>query len=186
MLLLLLSIGPGVSIAHSQTHNLHIESVFNGYVTGPGIDCGAGRTDCDEPFLPADVVQLQAVPLAGYSFLGWEGNVCIGVARARVIQVDYPSTTVLSLAATPSTGYEFKGWGGACTGHAATTQVSVTHDRKCFAAFYPTGGAPRDAAIWQVEFQRSGAPPVRHNSRPGCAPDTCDERRPRLAHRRCR
>jgi hypothetical protein len=39
-LLLLLSIGPGVSIAHSQTHNLHIESVFNGYVTGPGIDCG--------------------------------------------------------------------------------------------------------------------------------------------------
>ncbi len=85
------------------TYTLTIEPVPNGYVTARGIDCGAGRTDCQETFLPSDVVELQAVPLEGYYFLGWKGNVCIGGARATVAMSYNRSCTAL-FAANPASG----------------------------------------------------------------------------------
>ena len=85
------------------TYTLTIEPVPNGYVIARGIDCGAGRTDCQETFLPSDVVELQAVPLEGYYFLGWKGNVCIGDASATVAMSYNRSCTAL-FAANPASG----------------------------------------------------------------------------------
>ena len=58
---------------------IDIDPVVNGYVSGPGIDCGAGRIDCDETFADATSIALQAIPNAGYVFVGWAGFDCVGV-----------------------------------------------------------------------------------------------------------
>ena len=59
-------------------YSLRIEPAVNGYVTGEGIDCGAGRTDCVETFAERSFVTLTAVPQPGYVFLGWAGLDCVG------------------------------------------------------------------------------------------------------------
>lgn len=59
-------------------YSMHVDSAPHGYVTGPGIDCGAGRTDCDETYGVNDAIVLTAVPSAGYVFLGWAGLDCAG------------------------------------------------------------------------------------------------------------
>lgn len=65
---------------------VRIESAPNGYVTGPGIDCGAGRLDCSEPFAPYSQIALRATPSPGYVFLGWGGIDCVG-ADEVIVQV---------------------------------------------------------------------------------------------------
>jgi hypothetical protein len=57
---------------------LHVDPAVHGYVTGPGIDCGAGRPTCDATYGRNTSVALQAVPLPGYIFLGWAGLDCAG------------------------------------------------------------------------------------------------------------
>ena len=64
-------------------YSLQLDAAVNGYVTGPGIDCGAGRTDCDEIYTPNALVALHATPAAGYIFLGWVGD-CRGDQDATV------------------------------------------------------------------------------------------------------
>jgi hypothetical protein len=60
-------------------YSLRVQPAVNGYVTGPGISCGAGgRTDCEAPYDPDTVIALQAVPSPGYVFLGWAGLDCVG------------------------------------------------------------------------------------------------------------
>jgi hypothetical protein len=59
-------------------YSLHLEPAVNGYVTGPGIDCGAGRTDCDQTYDADAVVALQTFASPGYVFLGWAGLDCVG------------------------------------------------------------------------------------------------------------
>ena len=93
------------SASDAQTpHTLRIEPVANGYVTGPGIDCGAGRTDCEETYLVPDPVPLQAVPAAGYQFLGWRGSVCVGGERATVINMAVDRSCTALFAASPGSG----------------------------------------------------------------------------------
>ncbi len=58
---------------------------MNGYVTGAGIDCGAGRTDCDEAYPVNTSVALEAVPSPGYVFLGWAGFDCVGAETVVVL-----------------------------------------------------------------------------------------------------
>ena len=65
-------------------YSIHVDDTANGYVTGPGIDCGAGRTDCEEAFGSPTTIALTAVPNPGYVFLGWTGFDCIGVATVSV------------------------------------------------------------------------------------------------------
>src|SRR4029450_10293437 len=59
-------------------YSLHVEPAVNGYVTGPGLDCGAGRTDCDQTYDADTVVALQTFASPGYVFLGWAGLDCVG------------------------------------------------------------------------------------------------------------
>ena len=66
------------------TYTLSIDAAVNGYVTAPGIDCGAGRTDCGETFAAPATIELTATPNPGYVFLGWSGLDCIGTATVRV------------------------------------------------------------------------------------------------------
>jgi hypothetical protein len=58
-------------------YSLTLEPPVNGYVTGPGIDCGAVRDDCDEFYDSETDVSLRAVPSVGFVFLGWAGD-CVG------------------------------------------------------------------------------------------------------------
>jgi hypothetical protein len=63
---------------------IRVDDAVNGYVTGPGIDCGAGRTDCDETFGAPSTIALTAIPNPGYVFLGWAGFDCVGVETVTV------------------------------------------------------------------------------------------------------
>ena len=65
--------------------SIDIDPVVNGYVSGPGIDCGADRTDCDETFADATSIALQAIPNDGYVFVGWAGFDCVGVDAVVVL-----------------------------------------------------------------------------------------------------
>lgn len=63
--------------------SLHIEATPHGRVTGSGIDCGAGLTDCDETYQSDAFETLQATASPGYVFLGWVGP-CAGDTTAVV------------------------------------------------------------------------------------------------------
>jgi hypothetical protein len=43
-------------------YSLKVDAAANGYVTGPGIDCGAGRTDCEETYSADAMVTVHAEP----------------------------------------------------------------------------------------------------------------------------
>jgi hypothetical protein len=72
------------------TFRLTIEPAINGIVTGSGIDCGPGRVDCTEKFSTPTTVVLQAMPVAGYRFVGWSGD-CEGASTAT-LAVDWIGT----------------------------------------------------------------------------------------------
>lgn len=59
-------------------YSLQIDPAPNGYVTGQGLDCGAGRTDCEETYGVNALAILEAIPSPGYVFLGWAGLDCVG------------------------------------------------------------------------------------------------------------
>ncbi len=96
-----------------------------------------------------------------------------GEGHAGPCQVDYGSPELVALTAHPAPGYQFMSWGGSCQGQNLTTQVNVSFERKCLAAFHPVGNDPVDPAlsqaIWLVDFHRNGAPPVREFKWPGVA-----------------
>jgi hypothetical protein len=64
---------------------LHIDPSPFGSVSGTGIDCGNGGSDCDETFGLATTVALAATPAPGYAFLGWTGNCGGQLANASVV-----------------------------------------------------------------------------------------------------
>ena len=53
-----------------------------GKVTGPGIDCGGGGSDCEEAYPMGQQVSLTASPTKG-NFLGWSGG-CTGVGACSL------------------------------------------------------------------------------------------------------
>lgn len=86
-----------------------------GKVTGTGINCGGGGSDCEEPFPVGQQVTLTATPSTG-NFLGWSGG-CTGVGPC-------------SLTLTPSGEFTVQasfgvcqGWCAEPSGVAGTTQV---------------------------------------------------------------
>ncbi|HSS73125.1 MAG TPA: hypothetical protein VLK53_06120 [Gaiellaceae bacterium] len=58
---------------------LTVSPTGNGKVTGDGIDCGAGNTDCSESYSPGTVVTLTETPNTGATFSGW-GGACSGTS----------------------------------------------------------------------------------------------------------
>ena len=69
------------------TYSVTMPAPVNGFISGPGIDCGAGRSDCSENYGALSVVGLSATPSPGYVFLGWGGD-CFG--SPAVLTVDRP------------------------------------------------------------------------------------------------
>jgi uncharacterized repeat protein (TIGR02543 family) len=67
-----------------QRHTLTVSpQPTNGTVTGTGITCGSGGTDCTETFNYGTVVALTATPATGYDFGAWTGA-CTGTGACSV------------------------------------------------------------------------------------------------------
>ena len=85
--------------AQELSHTLTVSVTGGGKVTGPGIDCGAGATDCSQ------------------SYKGEFRRVCepdADTGKPVCYQDWFPSTPRLAVN-TPD-DFRFGGWGGACTG----------------------------------------------------------------------
>ena len=67
----------------APVYSMHLESSTRGFVTAPGLDCGAGRTDCDETYTPDATITMHASASPGYVFVGWAGD-CKGQANIDV------------------------------------------------------------------------------------------------------
>jgi hypothetical protein len=58
----------------------------NGKVTGSGIECGSGATDCSETYATGTTGTLTATPGSGATFIGW-GSACSGTATTCVVSM---------------------------------------------------------------------------------------------------
>jgi hypothetical protein len=76
----------------------------NGKVTGPGINCGSGATDCSETYTTGTSVILTETPNAGATFTGWGGS-CTGSATTCTVQMTASKTVtaIFTGAATQAT-----------------------------------------------------------------------------------
>jgi hypothetical protein len=60
----------------TQTLTVSTAGTGSGTVTGPGINCGAGNTDCSETFAPGATLELNATAADGSEFQGFSGGGC--------------------------------------------------------------------------------------------------------------
>jgi hypothetical protein len=73
------------------TQTLTVSVTGSGKVTGPGIDCGNGSTDCSEPYATGTAVTLTETPNTGATFSGWGGS-CSGTAATCVVTMGAAKT----------------------------------------------------------------------------------------------
>jgi uncharacterized repeat protein (TIGR02543 family) len=66
-----------------QRHTLTVTTPTNGTLTGVGIICGTGGSDCSETFDYGTTVALTATPDTGYDFGGWSSD-CAGTGACSV------------------------------------------------------------------------------------------------------
>ena len=78
----------------------------SGRVTGPGINCGNGNLDCDEPYATKTTVTLTAVPASGASFVGW-GGACRGTGRTCTLSMTAPMAVSARFSPAPRAGTTF-------------------------------------------------------------------------------
>ena len=69
--------GEATGSGNAATLTVAVAVTGNGKVTGPGINCGNGSTDCSEPYATGMSVTLTETPDAGAIFGGWGGS-CTG------------------------------------------------------------------------------------------------------------
>jgi hypothetical protein len=84
-------------------YSMTVDSTPYGRVTGPGVDCGAGATDCAEAYAAVSLVTLTVAPVPGYVFLSWSGD-CKGGALSTTVQVNRRWTCTPSFDAIPGSG----------------------------------------------------------------------------------
>ena len=136
---------------------LTVRPAGNGKVTGNGIDCGAGNTDCSESYSPGTVVTLTETPNTGATFSGWDGacsgtsttcNVTMSASESATASFTGATGTVtLSLSVTG--GGRVTGQGVNCGNgnldcgerYAANTTVTLTAVPASGASFAGWGGA---------------------------------------------
>jgi Divergent InlB B-repeat domain len=73
------------------TQTLTVSVTGSGKVTGPGIDCGNGSTDCSEAYATGTAVTLTETPNSGATFTGWGGS-CSGTATNCVVTMNAAKT----------------------------------------------------------------------------------------------
>lgn len=73
-----------------------------GTVSGPGISCGNGSTDCSELYATGSTVTLTATPASGQSFTGW-GGACSGTGTTCTLSMDQARTVTAAFGAAGST-----------------------------------------------------------------------------------
>ena len=66
-----------------QQYPLTVTAPANGTITGTGINCGTGGSDCTETYDYGTVVPLTATPATGYNLGGWTGA-CSGTGACSV------------------------------------------------------------------------------------------------------
>ena len=112
----------------SGSPTLTVTPPTNGTVTGSGINCGTGGSDCTETYTIGAVVPLTATPDAGYTFGGWTGA-CSGTGACSVTMTVPRTVGALfnpprfTLTVTPPTGGTITATGINCgTGGSDCTQ----------------------------------------------------------------
>jgi uncharacterized repeat protein (TIGR02543 family) len=93
----------------------------SGTVTGGGITCGSGETDCTVNQASGTTVTLTATPDSGASFTSW-GGACSGSVPTCTVTMN----AAKSVTATFTTGGTGGGGGGGGGGGAGTSTLSVT------------------------------------------------------------
>jgi hypothetical protein len=83
------------------TATLTVRVTGDGRVVGPGIDCGAGGTDCSEPYTPNRNVFLTASPASGATFTGWSGD-CAGSSATCPLEMTAARTVTAAFDAAPA------------------------------------------------------------------------------------
>jgi hypothetical protein len=73
----------------------------SGHVVGPGIDCGAGKTDCSEPYAANRNVILTATPASGATFAGWGGD-CSGSSATCSLEMTAAKTVTAAFDPAPA------------------------------------------------------------------------------------
>ena len=66
-----------------QRNTLTVTTPTRGTISGAGIACGTGGSDCSEAYDYGTVVPLTATPDSGYTFGGWTGD-CTGTGACTV------------------------------------------------------------------------------------------------------
>jgi hypothetical protein len=137
---------------------LTVSATGNGKVTGNGINCGAGTTDCTESYSPGTVVALTETPDMGATFSGW-GGACSATATTCNVTMNSSQTVTASftggssgnatLTVRRSGNGKITGSGGIACGAASTvcsenytpgTTVTLTAVPNTGAAFLGWGG----------------------------------------------
>jgi hypothetical protein len=137
---------------------LTVSASGNGKVTGNGINCGAGTTDCTESYSPGTVVALTETPDMGATFSGW-GGACSATATTCNVTMNSSQTVTASftggssgnatLTVRRSGNGKITGSGGIACGAASTvcsenytpgTTVTLTAVPNSGAAFLGWGG----------------------------------------------
>jgi List-Bact-rpt repeat protein len=81
----------------STQYGMSLSVTGSGHVTGAGIDCGNGNTDCSELFAANTTVSLTAIPASGATFAGWGGN-CSGSGKVCTLTVSAAKAVTASFA----------------------------------------------------------------------------------------